>query len=582
MTEPKTCSPPPPPPPDDEGDFEVVYRHNDHVNVVDDEYGGVGYRPRVKDRLCCNYFGPNKEANAWAYDSMARGVLLISAVFMGTALLGLASDAAGCDVNLLNQSDDAETCRQQIYGFVPSSLLTVMTTVSGLVGAAVMPLVGAMVDHTPHRYRVVQITAILLIMINATQIMISTTTWFAVAVLQTIGPVVFLIHLVVVYAYLPDLTDRWDTLTRWQGTFVALRSLAMIPFLIVVVTLSTVVLPESWVGPDDTLERDVAVARISQIVLSATITILFYQVLQDGLQPKPSLRPIPEGQSVWTAGFAKLRQTLRTTFFTSSRQVSNPCHHRVFRWYCLGLVIDTSAVSSFVVIVITISTDFLKLSAGENGLLILLFLVAAIVGSKVYPRLVKRIGCLLKSLVWSDVLWGITMVVTSVVVRGPRQKNAFLGLALLWGFCFGWTVPNGRMVYIALMPKGQDSEYMGLFQFFGRGFLWLPPLLFTVLNEAGLDMNWSLLVLPAFLMVGAACYAVVLSDYDKAVLQNQQSQQQQHFPGTQVQQEMEEGGNMMMKNHSRHQQPTDDDDDDINKGIPANNNNNNNDSPVAA
>ena len=425
---------------------------------------------------------------------MARGTILIGSVFMGTALLGLANEAAGCP------ADAEDSCRNKIFGFFPSSLLTVMATISGVIAAIVMPLVGAIVDHTSHRHTVALWSAILLLIINAVQIIVGEPTWFAVAVLQTIGPVVFLVHLVVVYAYLPDLTDDWRVLTNWQGIFVSLRSLAMIIFLILTVLLAGILIDE-----EEGLQEDVAVARLSQVLLVTMTTFFFTGTFWDGLQPCEARQPVPEGRSVWSAGFFKLLGTM-------SKMVTK---YRGFTLFCIGTVIDTSAISSVIVIAITYATDFLELNAAQNGFTILLFLLSSIAGCAAYPHIVKRMGYL-QSLQLSDIVWGVIMVITSFAVRGPDDRLLFMVLGCLWGFCFGWNVPNGRMVYISMVPKGEEAEYMGLFQFFGRGFLWLPPLIFTALNESGVAMNYSLLVLPVC-MFGGAIFYQIMGSLDKAI-----------------------------------------------------------------
>jgi MFS-type transporter involved in bile tolerance (Atg22 family) len=60
---------------------------------------------------------------------------------------------------------------------------------------------------------------------------------------------------------------------------------------------------------------------------------------------------------------------------------------------------------------------------------------------------------------------------------------------------------------VELIPRGQEAEMMGLFIFVGQALVWLPPLFFGVLNEAGASMKWGL-VLDAcfFVAAGALCW----------------------------------------------------------------------------
>ena len=68
----------------------------------------------------------------------------------------------------------------------------------------------------------------------------------------------------------------------------------------------------------------------------------------------------------------------------------------------------------------------------------------------------------------------------------------------MWGFLMGWFYPLSTTVFCTLIPRGQESEMMGLFTFVGQVIVWLPPLFFGVLNEAGWSMKWGLVLDAAF------------------------------------------------------------------------------------
>ena len=83
-----------------------------------------------------------REALGWTLDAAARGSILMgTAVFVSSELLRLAKIAAGCDV--ASQDDEEyEPCDNRVLGMKPTSLLTNIMAVVGLISAFLMPLIG--------------------------------------------------------------------------------------------------------------------------------------------------------------------------------------------------------------------------------------------------------------------------------------------------------------------------------------------------------------------------------------------------------------------------------------------------------
>jgi MFS-type transporter involved in bile tolerance (Atg22 family) len=102
----------------------------------------------------------NKEARAFMYDALARAPLFISILFLSTVFLQYANLEAGCtkdgwEIEAGQTEEDAieaeVECNGKAFGFKPSSILTTLNTGAGLLLAVILPVAGAIVDHTPHR-----------------------------------------------------------------------------------------------------------------------------------------------------------------------------------------------------------------------------------------------------------------------------------------------------------------------------------------------------------------------------------------------------------------------------------------------
>ena len=110
----------------------------------------------------------------------------------------------------------------------------------------------------------------------------------------------------------------------------------------------------------------------------------------------------------------------------------------------------------------------------------------------------------------------------SVFLTGPERSQWVYLFAAIWGVSFGWTYPSQRVLFCTLIPKRQETEMMGLFVFFGQIFGWLPPIVFTLMNEQNVDMRWGLSVMPFFTSL-ALCCTVRMGNYDSAVAQVDQN-----------------------------------------------------------
>lgn len=128
-----------------------------------------------------------KEAMGWRLDAVARGVAIIgSAVFVSTALLKSAKQAAGCETEPPEDDDSniVPECYGRIYGMRPSSLLTNIVMTVGLISAVIMPLVGSIIDHSRYRRAVGRISAGAFVILVVLQIVLLERAWFVAAVLQ--------------------------------------------------------------------------------------------------------------------------------------------------------------------------------------------------------------------------------------------------------------------------------------------------------------------------------------------------------------------------------------------------------------
>jgi len=115
----------------------------------------------------------------------------MSNIFLASSLIYLSSEEAGC---LDPEGEVIDDCDSKIYGFRPPSLIANIAVISGLLSAFLMPLIGAIVDGTPHRRLTGIVAAVAMILIQAAQIGTVSTTWFAMLILQAITGFIYQIE----------------------------------------------------------------------------------------------------------------------------------------------------------------------------------------------------------------------------------------------------------------------------------------------------------------------------------------------------------------------------------------------------
>ena len=220
----------------------------------------------------------------------------MSNIFLSSSLLRLASLEAGCE--FFDEDDTIATpdCTTKIYGFRPSSLITNIAIISGLLAAFTMPLIGALIDFTPHRRKIGVYSAAVMMAIQAIQIGTVQSTWFAMAMLQALAAFVYQVQVLATYAYLPDLASKvgQSSMTKFTSIFLITQFASGLFFLLLISIVSMVV------GLSD-----VTTAQMSQAINFVWVS-MFFVIGWKYLPNVDTLQKIPEGRSIYSAGFVKI------------------------------------------------------------------------------------------------------------------------------------------------------------------------------------------------------------------------------------------------------------------------------------
>jgi MFS-type transporter involved in bile tolerance (Atg22 family) len=441
-------------------------------------------------------FDGNAEALAFGLDQTGRTIAYIGvAVFLGTALLQLATEAAGCPVGNLTGTNDIPHCDKRVYGVRPSSLLTTYAAIVGFVSSMSAPMIGAVIDFTPHRRLLGRILTAAYVLSLFPAIFVNIHTWFAVAVVQFVGIFIGSAQAAAAYAYLPDLTDNEDVLTGYTRAFTVLIFSSVVVYLAITVGFAWAL---GFKNDNVTMAKfGMSIA----FVLSVFTETWSWWILFD---KRPASRSLPPGKTLWTAGFEQISRT----------SVSIVHEYSALMWFFLSHSMSEAAILSLSSIAITFYTEELQMSATQNGIAAFVLLVSSIPGAFLSEWCTKRFNPIRSSIAALVILIGTTIIV-AVVLTGPKLYFATFFLAAFWGIGVGWKLAADETVAACIIPEGQDAELMGFYLFSGEVFAWLPPLVFTVLNEAGVRQQYGVGCLSIFWLL-SLIGLLLFGDYGEA------------------------------------------------------------------
>lgn len=436
------------------------------------------------------------EGTAWAMDGSARAPLNQAGALVGATLLRLAFAETSCT--------NPATCTEQVYGFKPSSLLTFFSTIGGVMAALFMPVFGAIIDHTRYRKHVGVVSAALVSIITGVQLMVNEDTWFAVLVLEAVGAFTLVVHATAVFAYLPDLTEKESDMVHYTSRF-NIRQYAL-----QTVYVAMLVIIGEIRGQDRSLDSAIRSGREALGIAFGLAVPLFAYSWTFLFRKRDALSQVPEGTSLLTCGFVQVYRTFKKI----NRK------YTALKWLLFSMLFSFEAGAGVgIAIAVSFLVTFLQMTSQDVAKLSLVLLIANVPGS-IFAKWVALKVNPLNSMRGGMFFFAASVAVACAVLDGPDVKDWSYLFAAVWGFCVGWIYPSQKVLFVMMIPKGQETEMMGLFTFAGQIFGWVPPLIFTTMNENGIDMRWGFSLLSWFTAAGLFV-TLFIGSYEDAVAQVQ-------------------------------------------------------------
>jgi len=447
----------------------------------------------------------NGECRALMFAAGARSTLFISILFLSTALLQYANEGAGCTsakgneiawnetMGRLQTEEEADLanvgCKGKVLGGLrPTSLLSSMASVANVIIAVVLPSVGAIIDYSDIRKKVVVYSFFYFWLGNFVQIFTSSSTWqISVVVQACVCSVSYMVHQTSILSYLSEVVDDDDGLKQINMAVRVWELGIMLAFMIAVAAVGMVM------GPDNLPVK--SQATLSQAA-ACVCSVPFFMVTMRQLGERKAKHKLPEGSSLLFGGITKFKKTFR---YLSS---SYPQASRMLIAAMFFEAANSNVVNSSVVLISQV------LEIENPSTILLMIMVICVPGAMAAPSIQRRLGnkMAMVGILLINILASVLVV---TVVNDPEAADYIYIVGFLYGVGLGATYPIQRTLFLSLAPCGQEAEMFGIWQSCCLSIQWLPGVIFTYINEVTGSVVSAIVVVPVFHLLGLICVLAI-------------------------------------------------------------------------
>jgi len=433
-------------------------------------------------------FEGNTDAQAMILDQIGTAPIVGGFFLLTVAILDIVEDEVGC-----GDLDDEMECEGTAWGLKPSSVMTTCLGLTGIIGSLLMPIFGAITDYTTHRRKFGYASAVIIALCVAVQCSISHDTWELCAVAQMVILVTFFFHGSVRLAYMPSVTDDKDVLVDIVAKVDATKYSTNLFYLMFVLVMCTILSLDN-----------IETARLGLITTFFTWSI-FMHLAWTKFRDVPALQEKEIGVSYLSAGFKKLSRTRHEVFV----------YNRPLMWIFIMCMIGNSCIASFVTVGSTISVDYMDFDSLYVLLANTMFTISAVPGSLLGKYVSSK-----KNVLYSIRFFLVWVFLTSIVfyatVTGSDSIAEFYIYILLFGMGSGGYYASETALVSMLVPLDKEAELMGTYVFCTRIFIWIPPTIYTILNERGVPVKTIVIVIESLALL-ALVMTLGIGNYQNAL-----------------------------------------------------------------
>jgi UMF1 family MFS transporter len=427
-----------------------------------------------------------REQRSWYVYDWANSAYVTTTltVLFGPYLTSVAKQAACPGI----ASDDVCRMNLSVLGVPvsPGSLALYTVTVTTLISALILPVVGALIDRVGRKRRFLAGFAWAGALAASAMWFVTGNDWVLGVLLEIVASLALGCSLVVYDAILIDIAgpDERDAVSS-RGWAVGYLGGGLLLAL-------NLVLVQGHAAFGLSQGSAVRLSLLSAGVWWAGFTVVPYL----GLRDRPPGDVVPEpGRGFLAAAFGQLATTLRDL-----RGYPQTLRFLVaYLFFNDGIQTVIYAASIF-------AAEQLGLEQGQLITSILLVQFVAFGGALLFGRIAARTGAH-RAILAGLVLW-VGVVAVGFVLPAHRF-GLFLALAVLIGVVLGGTQALSRSLYSQLVPRGREAEYFSLYQSAERGTSWSGTLLFGLVFQLTHTYRAAIVALVVFFVLGGVLLARV-------------------------------------------------------------------------
>lgn len=419
-----------------------------------------------------------REQKAWYWYDWANSafVTTTAAVLFAPYLTSVAEqDACG----FVTDEDKGQKCTTDLHvlglDVSAGSLVFYIVTLSTILSAVILPIVGAIADRSGRKPRLLGGFAWTGSLFAGLMVFVAGENWPLGAVLLLLATLCLGASLVVYDSILVEVADP-DERDRVSSKGWALGYLGGGLLLAANFVLLTVM--------SDNTEAAVRISLLSAGVWWAVFTIIPVR----GIRSRPPVAPAVQTGGLVRASFGQLWHTLKDLR-----------GYPVTMTFLLAYLFYNDGIQT---VIYAASVYGEKQLGFEKSTVLMAFLVVqfvGIAGALGFGRVAARLGAY-------RVILGGLFIWLAVVVAGwltPADNLVlFLLLAVAIGVVLGGTQALSRSFYSQLIPRGREAEYFSLYQACERGTSWIGTLIFGLVHQWTDSYRPALLALMVLFVLG--------------------------------------------------------------------------------
>jgi len=419
-----------------------------------------------------------REQKAWYWYDWANSafVTTTAAVLFAPYLTSVAEKAA---CGFVTDEDKGQKCTTDLHvlglDVSAGSLVFYIVTVSTILSAIILPIVGAVADRSSSKPRLLGGFAWSGSLMAALMFFVAGENWHLGALLLLLATLCLGASLVVYDSILVEIADP-DERDKVSSRGWALGYLGGGLLLAANFVLLTVM--------SDNTEMAVRLSLLSAGVWWAAFTIIPVR----GIRSRPPVNPVAESGGLVTASFGQLWHTLKDLR-----------GYPVTLTFLLAYLFYNDGIQT---VIYAASVYGEKQLGFEKSTVLMAFLVVqfvGIAGALGFARVAARAGA------YKVILVGL-FIWLAVVVAGwltPADNlPLFLLLAVAIGVVLGGTQALSRSFYSHLIPRGREAEYFSLYHACERGTSWIGTLIFGLVHQWTDSYRPALLALMVLFVLG--------------------------------------------------------------------------------